>query len=504
MRRKILSMVTVVMILFMAVGCGDGGLTTKNSSTNQETQLNVVFKQSENTNFQKVKRTDVQSVRLSISKGSTFYLEGASMTKDAVTKKWGIGINLDNSLAPFDVVAIARDSVDDSGNILFRTPIGTVIADLTANLPIALEEVEDAVSSTNLPVLKNVTHTASGNTISINFVVQNTSSYALSSESGGTFDTPTGTVSDSTEASFSATYTKGTGESIVNLKAILTNADGSSRTFSFSISQDVLSVNFPPEVVINVEEQLSPANTFKLTATVSDDDSTTWDYAWGRIRGAKTVTTGEVSPNELYIESISTVDELYPLCFALTVTDDAGASSSLDYCIKNAEDGYVGLKKTGQTKSYDEAGTEVTNTSLKDDGFYQKGLTIRYTRDDVTNIVTDHVTGLMWWDTPFTVTVRLGGNSVQNFCKHESIERLVGSGWRVPSIKELNTIVDRSTNTTDRNYFKNLHSFSYGSSTSMNYKFYSINLENGTIYMTDLTPEDGVNRYVTARRICVK
>lgn len=266
----------------------------------------------------------------------------------------------------------------------------------------------------------------------------------------------------------------------------------------------MLTVNFPPEVFVNVEEQLSPANTFKLTATVSDDDSTTWDYAWKKIRGAKVKDVGEVSLNELYIESISTADEQYPLCFALTVTDEDGASSSVDYCIKNAENGYVGVKKTGQTTSYNEAGEEVTDGSVQDDGFYQKGLTIRYTRDDTTNIVTDHVTGLMWWDTPFNVIVSAGGNSVQNSCKSESIESLVGSGWRVPSIKELNTIVDRSTNTTDRNYFKNLHSFSYGSSTYINYKFYSMNLENGTIHMSDLTPKDGLNSYVTTRRICVK
>ena len=454
MRQKILSMVTVVMMLFMAVGCGGDGTTSANASTNKKTQLSVSFKQSANENFQKAERSDVKSVRLSISKGSTFYLEAASMTKDAVTNKWGIGINLDNSLAPFDVVAIARDSVDDSGNILFRTPIGTVIADLTANLPIVLEEVEDAVSSTNLPLLKNVTHTTSGNTISINFVVQNTSSYALSSLSGGTFDTPTGTVSNSTEATFSATYTKGTGESIVNLKAILTNADGSSRTFSFSISEDVLSVNFPPEVVINVEEQLIPSNTFKLTATVTDDDSTSWTYAWGRIRGAKALSSDGSTPNIFEIEALSNGDA-YPLCFALSVTDDDGASSSLDYCIKNADNGYVGVKKTGQTKSYATDGTEVTDGSVQDDGFYQKGLTPQYTRDNTAQTVTDHVTGLVWQDDEDVKTNTYTWEEAKSYCESK------GNGWYLPSIKELGSIVDYGNESFINSTFDNFLSATY-------------------------------------------
>ena len=55
-------------------------------------------------------------------------------------------------------------------------------------------------------------------------------------------------------------------------------------------------------------------------------------------------------------------------------------------------------KKTGQTKSYDESGTEVLDNSIKDDGFYQAGITASYTRDDATNIVTDHITNLQWQD----------------------------------------------------------------------------------------------------------
>ena len=51
-------------------------------------------------------------------------------------------------------------------------------------------------------------------------------------------------------------------------------------------------------------------------------------------------------------------------------------------------------KKTGQVVSYDKDGD--INDSIKDDGYYQSGVTPRYSRDDTTEIVTDYVTGLQW------------------------------------------------------------------------------------------------------------
>ena len=40
------------------------------------------------------------------------------------------------------------------------------------------------------------------------------------------------------------------------------------------------------------------------------------------------------------------------------------------------------LKKTGQTKSYDENGVEITDNSIKDDGYYKIDITPNYTRDN--------------------------------------------------------------------------------------------------------------------------
>ncbi len=57
------------------------------------------------------------------------------------------------------------------------------------------------------------------------------------------------------------------------------------------------------------------------------------------------------------------------------------------------------VKKIGQTQSYDESGDKVVPiSSLEDDGYYQSGVVAHYTRDDATEIVTDHLTGLEWAD----------------------------------------------------------------------------------------------------------
>ncbi len=83
----------------------------------------------------------------------------------------------------------------------------------------------------------------------------------------------------------------------------------------------------------------------------------------------------------------------------LTVTDDDGARATDRVTVTVTAPAATGqLKKTGQTKSYDKDGNEVTDSSIKDDGFYQKGVDPDYTRDDTKKIVTDHVTGLMWQD----------------------------------------------------------------------------------------------------------
>jgi len=123
----------------------------------------------------------------------------------------------------------------------------------------------------------------------------------------------------------------------------------------------------------------------------------------------------------------------------------------------------VKLKKTGATKSYGQIG-EVNDGSIKDDEFYQKGTTPSYTRDDVNEIVTDHITGLEWQDNVEAKTITKNWADTQIFCSNLSLD---GSGWRLPSIEEFMYIVDKSKSNPaiDVAYFQNVVSSFYWSST---------------------------------------
>lgn len=107
--------------------------------------------------------------------------------------------------------------------------------------------------------------------------------------------------------------------------------------------------------------------------------------------------------------------------------------------------------KTGQTKSYDVSGNEVTDGSIKDDGYYQAGVTSSYSRSG--DVVIDNVTGLEWQDNIDSVQKRwvtevnynegnygdTSGDTAMTYCSELSLD---GGNWRLPSEKELQTLVN--------------------------------------------------------------
>lgn len=122
------------------------------------------------------------------------------------------------------------------------------------------------------------------------------------------------------------------------------------------------------------------------------------------------------------------------------------------------------LKKTGQTKSYENNTTEVSDGSLKDDGHYRKGTAVNYTRDDAKEIVADHVTGLMWQDDADAKNVKkqwltdanyatcsddntsaacsdtTGDETIATYCAALNLGDY--TDWRVPTADELAGILD--------------------------------------------------------------
>jgi hypothetical protein len=161
------------------------------------------------------------------------------------------------------------------------------------------------------------------------------------------------------------------------------------------------------------------------------------------------------------------------------------------------------VKKTGQTKSYDENELEITDGSIKDDGYYQSGAIPLYIR--ASDIVTDEVTGLMWQDDAATASITkpwlasekytqctndtnssacedTTGDTAATYCSELSLGGY--EDWRLPSIKELEGIVDygKYAPSIDENYFYNngmstSSRFYWSSVTHQDYKYDAFGLE---------------------------
>ena len=98
------------------------------------------------------------------------------------------------------------------------------------------------------------------------------------------------------------------------------------------------------------------------------------------------------------------------------------------------------IKKTGQTKSYNQSGDEVTDGRIKDDGYYQKGVAPSYTRDDAKEIVTDNITSWQWQDDSEAKTVKKNWNDAKTYCTNL---RLGGyNDWRLPNMNQLESLID--------------------------------------------------------------
>ena len=116
------------------------------------------------------------------------------------------------------------------------------------------------------------------------------------------------------------------------------------------------------------------------------------------------------------------------------------------YCKSDSYKIQKHIKKTGQTVCFDDrnASKKISckdSHALKSDGYYQKGVTPSYTRDDAKEVVIDNITGLMWQDDSDAKTVTKDWDDAKAYCQNLTLGGY--KDWRMPNIKELESITYR-------------------------------------------------------------
>lgn len=201
------------------------------------------------------------------------------------------------------------------------------------------------------------------------------------------------------------------------------------------------------------------SNEIEITAN-NGEDITAYEGYSVTLEGSQTTTDGGFIISHQWCENGKSLGTEYGIhinnfslgqhIVTLIVRDHRGYTTSDNVIVNIIEDPNKYLlktvKKTGQTTSYAEF----------DDGYYQKGIENSYSRDDTTNIVTDHVTGLMWQDVeggwkPFVTEENwnlqeynnTSGDTAVTYCENLTLGEY--TDWRVPSLRELQTIIDHET-----------------------------------------------------------
>ncbi|SHO81215.1 hypothetical protein MNB_SV-15-748 [hydrothermal vent metagenome] len=225
-----------------------------------------------------------------------------------------------------------------------------------------------------------------------------------------------------------------------------------------------------------VEDTIAP------TITLNGETVVTIEIGDEYIEENATAIDGKDSNISITIDSSLDTSLIGSYTINYTAIDKALNSSSISRVVEVVaiRDGYR-VKKTNQTISYDENGTIINDSSLKDDGFYQKGIDNNYHRDNKIKIVIDNITGLIWQDNE---NVEKDWNEASLYCDNLTLGDY--NDWRLPTRVELNSIVDygRDGIAIDSK-FQNISAYNYWSSTNLandNNSLWVINFQDGYQY----------------------
>ncbi|WP_303852448.1 DUF1566 domain-containing protein [Seleniivibrio woodruffii] len=290
-------------------------------------------------------------------------------------------------------------------NIVISVSDGVATTSLT-EFSIAVEDPNFAPTILGTPTVSLYVNTAysfepdadDANGDTLTFSIENKPDWATFSETTGALTgTPTQT---------------GTWSNIV-----ISVSDGTANVslapFDIAVQNHAPDISGTPATVKNGEE-------LSFTPTASDADGDTLEYSisgnpvWMSINSS----TGTVSGTAV----LGTYEDI-----TITVRDgrDGGVSTlAFDLTVHYP---WI-LAKTGQTISY----------SANDDGAYGMGVAPSFSRDSATGTVTDGLNGLMWQDNE--VGTAMDWTTAGTTCDNLSLGGY--TDWRLPTIEELESIVD--------------------------------------------------------------
>jgi len=363
---------------------------------------------------------------MTIEKGGVYTELGATTNEGAISTSGSV------DTSTIGVYTITYSATDNAGNSANKARTINVVAP-----NIAPEATAQSLS---------VNEDSSDNTITLAGTDGNSDSLTFTVVTNPSHGTLSGTAPDMTYKP-AKDYN---GSDSFTFKANDGTVDSATATISLSIT----SVNDAPIANAGEDKNITQGESVVLNGSATDIDGSINSYEWSLdTNSSYTADTQNITVSGLALGTH---------IFTLSTMDDWGEedSDTVKVIVKAL---LASLKKTGQTKSYDTSGTEITDGSIKDDGYYQKGTAHSYTRDDVKEIVTDNVTGLMWQDDGFSL--QLAWIDAVNYCLVMSLGGF--DDWRPPTSAELENIVDYGrVNPSINPVFQNTSSDYYWSSTT--------------------------------------
>jgi len=204
----------------------------------------------------------------------------------------------------------------------------------------------------------------------------------------------------------------------------------------------------------------TPTDTTKPLITLNGDNPQTLTRGDAYVEAGATATDDVDGTVDVNITGTVNSDVIATYTLTYTAKDSAGNTATQTRTVTVVAPLIpIGIKKTGQTVSF----------FANDDGDYQKGLDPSYTRDDASNIVTDHITQLQWQDEKDVAdnTKKKTFSQASFYCS--SLTLGGHRNWRVPTIDELMYITDKGkfNPAIDNSVFEFVVSNLYWSSTTL-------------------------------------